>query len=125
MRFGRWLDSQSAPRPGEPDRRCDTILELVHSEGSTHPRAVVIELFTNADADALDRTGEYLWRFRREVRHGPHDRDKYPFVAAMIFLTGRCARERLQPTCPTRTTSATRWRAHPGDGRARRCCLSR
>src|ERR1700733_6515088 len=88
LRFSRWLDAQSAPRPGEPDRRCDTIAEVVHREGLSHPRAVVIELFTQADADALDRTGEYLWRFRREVRHGPHGRDKYPFVAAMIFLAG-------------------------------------
>ncbi len=31
MRFGRWLDSQSAPRPGEPDRRCDNI-DLARSE---------------------------------------------------------------------------------------------
>jgi hypothetical protein len=56
----------------------------------------VIELFTRADADALDRTGEYLWRFRRELRHGPHGRDKYHFVAAMIFLTGLCAERRGQ-----------------------------
>jgi hypothetical protein len=94
MEFHRWLDSQSAPRPGEPDRRCDTIAELIHREGLTHPRAVVIELFTAADADALDRTGEYLWRFRRELRHGPHGRDKYSFVATMIFLTGLCAERR-------------------------------
>src|SRR3954466_1203370 len=68
MRFSRWLDSQSAPRPGEPDRRCDTIAELAHREGLSHPRAVVIELFTGPDPEALDRTGEYLWRFRRILR---------------------------------------------------------
>jgi hypothetical protein len=100
MRWARWTDSQSAPRPGEPDRRCDTIAEMVHHEGLTHPRAVVIELFTQADADALDRTGEYLWRFRRELRHGPHGRDKYPFVAAMIFLTGLCAERRVLADLP-------------------------
>src|SRR5580704_16246821 len=100
MRWARWLDSQSAPRPGEPDRRCDTIAELVHREGVTHPRAVVIELFTQADAEALDRTGEYLWRFRRELRHGPHERDKYPFVAAMIFLTGLCPVKAVKADLP-------------------------
>ena len=100
MRFARWMDSQCAPRPGEPDRRCDTIAELVHQEGLTHPRAVVIELFTQADAEALDRTGEYLWRFRRELRHGPHGRDKYPFLAAMIFLTGFCAERRVEADLP-------------------------
>ena len=48
MRFSRWLDSQSAPRPGEPDRRCDTIMELVHREGLSHTRAVVIMYFWTA-----------------------------------------------------------------------------
>jgi len=100
MRWTRWLDSQSAPRPGESDRRCDTIAELVHREGLSHPRALVIELFTQADAEALDRTGEYLWRFRRELRHGPHGQDKYPFVAALIFLTGHCAEREVQADLP-------------------------
>ena len=100
MRWSRWLDSQSAPRPGEPDRRCDTIAELVHREGLTHPRAVVIELFTQSDAEALDRTGEYLWRFRRDLPHGPYDKDKYPFVAALLFLTGHCAEREVQADLP-------------------------
>jgi hypothetical protein len=100
MRWTRWLDSQSAPRPGEPDRRCDTIAEVVHREGLTHPRALLMELFTQADAEALDRTGEYLWRFRRYLRHGPHDQDKYPFVAVLIFLTGHCAEREVRADLP-------------------------
>jgi hypothetical protein len=100
MQFARWLDSQSAPRPGEPDRRCDTIAELTDRAGTSPPRAVVVELFTAADAEALDRTTEYLGRFRRELRHGPHDRDKYPFLAAMIFLTGACSEKALEADLP-------------------------
>jgi hypothetical protein len=100
LRFARWLDSQSAPRPGEPDRRCDTIAELVHREGLSHPRAAVIELFTAPDSEALDRAVEYLGRFRRELRHGPGNRDKYPLVAAMIFLTGTCAEKELKADLP-------------------------
>lgn len=102
MRFSRWLDSQSAPRPGEPDRRCDTIMELVHREGRSHPRAVVLESFTRPDEDALDRTGEYLWRFRRSLRHGPQrQRDKYPpLVGVMLFLTGRCAEKNAASDLP-------------------------
>jgi hypothetical protein len=61
---------------------------------------VVIELFTVADAESLDRTGEYLWRFRRELRHGPHGQDKYPFVAALLFLTGRCAEREVHADLP-------------------------
>jgi hypothetical protein len=54
------LDSQSAPRPGEPDRRCDTIMELVDEQKLTPPWACVIERFT--EADAIDRTLEYVAR---------------------------------------------------------------
>src|SRR5262245_29520501 len=72
LRYERMLESQSAPRPGEPDRRCDTIAELVHEGGLGEPWAAVIELFTGPDADASDRLLEYVGRFRRELRHGPH-----------------------------------------------------
>src|SRR5438477_333475 len=58
LRYGGWLDSQSAPRPGEPDRRCDTIMGLVDEREMAPPWACVIELFTEADADAVDRTLE-------------------------------------------------------------------
>lgn len=89
LAFARWLDSQSAPRPGEPDRRCDTIAELVDTTGASGPRALVMELFTDADANACSRTLQYLGRFATEIRHGPHGRDVYNFSAGMIFLTNR------------------------------------
>lgn len=85
--FSRWLDSQSAPRPGEPDRRCDTLAESVHADGTRPPIVSVIELFTSPDADALDRSLEYAGRFRREVRHGPYQQDRYRFALGLIFLT--------------------------------------
>jgi hypothetical protein len=88
LRWNGWLDAQSAPRTGEPDRRCDTIAELIDIEGTSPPWACVIELFTEADADAIDRTLEYVGRFRRELRHGPHGHDRYLIAAALIFLTG-------------------------------------
>jgi hypothetical protein len=84
--LARWFDAQSAPRPGEPDRRCDTIAELTDTEGTRQPRAVILELFADPDADADDRLLEYIGRYRRELRHGPHGRDRYPFLAGMIFL---------------------------------------
>jgi hypothetical protein len=98
LTFHRWLDSQSAPRPGEPDRRCDTILELTHAEGP--PWACVVELFTEPDADAIDRALEYLGRFRRELRHGPHGHDRYPFAVALVFLTGKPRETRLDMNLP-------------------------
>jgi hypothetical protein len=44
-------------------------------------------VFTGPDADALDRLWGYVRQFRRELRHGPHDRDRYPFAAVLLFLT--------------------------------------
>jgi hypothetical protein len=100
LRYGGWLDSQSAPRPGEPDRRCDTIVQLVDEQELTPPWACVIELFTEADADAIDRPLEYVARFRRELRHGPHGRDRYPFAVALVFLTKAPGETRLDMNLP-------------------------
>lgn len=87
MQVLRWLDAQSAPRPGEPDRRCDTIAEVVDRTGQTEPCAIVVELFTSPDPEAVVRTLEYLGRFARELRHGPHGNDWYNLSAGMTFLT--------------------------------------
>src|SRR5215470_14243365 len=83
LRFARWHDSQSAPRPGEPERRCDTLAELTDPGGTSAPWTAVIELFTEADADPLDRGVEYVGRFRRELRHGPHGHDRYHDVVLL------------------------------------------
>jgi hypothetical protein len=96
-RFVRWFDAQSAPRPGEPARRCDTIAELTDSEGTRQPRAVIVELFADPDSDADDRVLEYIGRYRRELRHGP---DRLPFLAAMIFLANGPQRVGWQADLP-------------------------
>jgi hypothetical protein len=88
LRFERWLDAQSAPRPGEPDRRCDTIAQLIDDEGLIPPWVMIVELFTEADGGAVDRAMEYVARYRGEMRHGPGKRDKYLFMVALVFLTG-------------------------------------
>jgi hypothetical protein len=98
LRYSRWLDAQSAPRPGEPDRRCDTIMELDDQTGP--PWACVVELFTEPDSDAIDRAVEYLGRFRGELRHAPRGRDKYPIAVALVFLTGASAEKRLDMNLP-------------------------
>src|SRR3954451_551101 len=100
LRYRGWLDAQSAPRPGEPDRRCDTIVELADDEGLAPRWPCVIELFTEADSDAIDRAIEYVGRFRRELRHGPHGRDRYQFAVALIFLTGAPAETQLNVNVP-------------------------
>jgi len=84
MRFRGWLDTQTVPMPGDPDRRCDTVAELAHGGGQAPPWAVVLEAQTRPDSDLPDRLLEYLARLRRELRHGPHGRDRYQLGAAEV-----------------------------------------
>lgn len=93
LAFARWLDTQTIPWPGEPDRRCDTVAELVPAGGLGPPWVVVLELQTRPGPDLPERLLEYLARLRREHRHGPHGQDKYPMGAAVMNLTG-CPRRR-------------------------------
>lgn len=88
LSFSRWLDTQTIPFPGEPDRRCDTVAELVHSSGLAPPWALIAEVQTRPDYDLPDRLLEYLARARRELRHGPQDRDRYLVAGALLSLTG-------------------------------------
>jgi hypothetical protein len=115
LKYRRWLDSQSAPRPGEPDRRCDTIMALIDEEGTTPPHALVVELFTEPDGGALDRAVEYSGRFRGELRHGPGKRDKFLFLVGLVFLTGAPGRPRTWCAAggnwPSRTSEYGRWRS--------------
>src|SRR5262245_14355280 len=64
LKWRKWHDAQSAPRPGEPDRRCDTIAELVDTEGAIPPWVMIVELFTEPDGGAVDRAMEYVGRYR-------------------------------------------------------------
>jgi hypothetical protein len=88
LSFTRWLETQTIPFPGEPDRRCDTVAETHLADGLGPPWAVVVEFQTEPDADMQERLLEYLGRLRREVRHGPHGRDRYPVAALLVNLTG-------------------------------------
>ena len=68
--------------------------------GTGPPWAFVIEFFTRLDSEAIDRLLEYLPRFRGELRHGPHNRDRYPFAGALVFLTGEPVERDLDMVVP-------------------------
>jgi hypothetical protein len=87
LRFERWLDTQTIPFPGEPDRRCDTVAELVSASGTQPPWALVSEFQSRPDPDIGYRLLEYLGRLGRELRHGPYQRDRYLLTAILINLT--------------------------------------
>jgi hypothetical protein len=87
-RFDGWLETQTIPFPGEPDRRCDTGARLAHADGLAPPWALVLEAQTRPESAFPDRLLEYVARLGRELRHGPHGRDRYLLGAAVVQLTG-------------------------------------
>lgn len=103
LRFTRWLETQTIPFPGQPDRRCDTVAELSHASGSAPSWMLILELQTEPDADIVERLLEYLARARRELRYGPHGRDKYLAALAVINLTGPPPHSNLDMVLPGST----------------------
>jgi hypothetical protein len=84
----RWVDTGLPAFPGDPDRICDLIAELRHHDQTEAPRLLDIELQAAPLSDMLERAGEYAYRLRREVRHGPTGTDKYLVLTVLINLTG-------------------------------------
>jgi hypothetical protein len=111
--FRRWLDTQSIPFPGDPDRRCDTVAELIDADGLRPPWAIIVELSTRPDPDLTDRLLEYLARLRRELRHGPHGRDRYLLGAVVVYLTGSPPDPSLDMALPGQDDVALSWRVRP------------
>jgi hypothetical protein len=109
LRFRRWLESQPAARPGEPERRCDTVAELQHASGRAPPWALLIELQIGPDPDMLERLLEYLGRTRRDARYDPQTRDKYLVAAAVVNLSGVQAVPRLDMVLPGETGNEFHW----------------
>jgi hypothetical protein len=109
--FTRWLDTQTIPFPGQPDRRCDTAAELTHASGLAPNWMLILELQTEPDADILERLLEYMARARRELRYGPHGRDKYLTALAVINLTGPEPHSVLDMELPGATDATFRCRA--------------
>lgn len=103
LRFTRWLETQTIPFPGQPDRRCDTVAELTHASGLAPSWMLILELQTEPEADILERLLEYLSRARRELRYGPHGRDKYLVALAVINLTGPPPHSKLDMVLPGST----------------------
>ena len=106
--FGIWHDTQTIPFPGEPGRRCDTVARLDHRDGLAPPWALVMEAQTRPDYDLIDRVLEYLGRLRRELRHGPHGRDRYHLGAVLLNLTGPAPPGTLEMVLPG-TPLSFRW----------------
>ena len=77
LMFQGWLDTRTLPFPGEPDRTCDTVAEMLDAAHLGRLWALIVEFQSEPDAEILDRLLEYMVRLRREVRHGPDHRTQY------------------------------------------------
>jgi hypothetical protein len=75
--------------PGEPDRRCDTVAELLSKSQTQAPWAFILEVEACARSRFPDRLFEYQARAQRKLRHGPRKRDRYLIACGVIVLTGR------------------------------------
>jgi hypothetical protein len=100
LAFRRWLDTEMIAFPGEPQRRCDTVAELVSRSGTSPPWAVVLEVEARPRATIIARLLEYLARLMRKLRHGPHGRDRYQLAAVLLVLTGRQRRLKVEMVLP-------------------------
>jgi hypothetical protein len=82
-----WLESQVAPPAGMPFLRCDCVAGLRSRGGTQPPWACLIE----AQAQPIPRMGVwlmiYLGLLHEDLRFGPHDRDRFPMMAAVLNLT--------------------------------------
>ena len=81
-----WLESQVSPPPGVPFLRCDCVAGFRSRSGDQAPWACLIE----AQAQPIPRLGVwvliYLGLLHEDLRHGPHDRDRFQMMAGVVNL---------------------------------------
>jgi len=100
LTFASWLDTEMIAFPGEANRRCDTVAELVSRSGNSPPWALVLEVEARPRAKILARVLEYRARLLRKLRHGPRRRDSYLVAVVVFFLCGRRDNLTLQARLP-------------------------
>src|SRR5262249_27156039 len=90
-RWRGWLDSQTIPYPGDPDRRCDTVAWFDRPKGDAPPLAVVLEFMSRPRSVALERLTEYTLCIHRDL---PLERDPlvlFDVIGILVNLTGEMA----------------------------------
>ena len=100
LAFQGWLDARTLPFPGEPDRTCDTVAELLDAAHLGRLWALIVEFQSEPDPEILDRLLEYMVRLRREFRYGPDHRTQYWTAACLLNLTGPAQADELDMALP-------------------------
>ncbi len=103
--FQRWADTRTIAFPGEPDRTCDTVAELLQATQSPLWWLLVLELQSDLDEEMFGRLLEYLGRLWRSLRPLETPRQRYRIVAAVVNFTGtgRTSRDFRLPGTKART----------------------
>jgi hypothetical protein len=100
LRFREWVDTRTAPRPGDPDRTADRVAALIDESAPDRPWLLVLEFQAQHDPDKLDVTLAEAGQLRIGVRHGQDRRGKYNVLTALVYLRGRCPQGVLDMTLP-------------------------
>jgi hypothetical protein len=103
--FQRWADTRTIAFPGEPDRTCDTVAELLQAGSSPTWWLLVLELQSERDAEIFGRLLEYLGRAWRGLHPLHQRRQRYHLAAALVNFRGRGrnSRDFQLPGTPART----------------------
>jgi hypothetical protein len=91
-RWRGWLDSQTIPFPGEPDRRLDTLAWFDRPDGASPPMALAVEFLARARSEVLPRLAEYCLRVHRELPFQEEPRVPYLVIGSVVNLTGSLSR---------------------------------
>ena len=64
LAFQGWLDTRTLPFPGDRDRTCDTVAEMLDAAHLSRLWALIVEFQSEPDAEILERLLEYMVRLR-------------------------------------------------------------
>src|SRR4051812_15350175 len=83
-----WLDTQTVPFPGEPERRCDTVARFLRRDRNAPPVAAVLEFQARPQGDMLERLADYTLQVRHGLPYQQQPRVLYDVVGVVVNLTG-------------------------------------
>jgi hypothetical protein len=88
LRFVRWLDTRSTPRPGGREPTADTVAELAGLTEPGPPWLFPVELQTEPDPNLFGRLLVQLGESWQHLRPDPEPGSRYQLGAAVVNLTG-------------------------------------
>ena len=88
LRFERWLDTRTAPKPRQANQTADTLAGLVSLHRVESPWLLLVEFQTEPDPDMFGRLLSQLGKFWIEHRPDGLPGSRYQLAAAVVNLTG-------------------------------------